>query len=686
MCRRPEYEEEGATLVLVALVISVVFIAAAMVIDLSIVRQNRQDDKSATDFAAAAGIRGLNDGSGRVNIWEGICAARDFLLANNTELSPLTAVDSAGSPITDPCSAPPTEYCDDPSDSKTFLGLADNGRLRVRIHNGYNLSPTSVSSLPGSSFSEDANEYVGDEGVNPCEHLAVIIEESEEATFGGIAGRSSYRTVIRSVARLEIGDRGLSTAALVLLEQTTCKAIEIEGGSNASVTIDGVGSSPGIIHSDSDGSACLDDYIFSVGVNSVTSPKIIAGSAKGPNTAGVWEPGLLTAYALRPDVEGANPGSTYDAATTPRKVCAERDPIAYPTDCTATDPVTGGLPSDNDRVTRTPADDRYLNAANVLLESIDEWTDANRPANTTVPTDADYWRMIEDCNNPPATPVSDVRVFVNCKGGQWKGKGFIFTDSVREIVVDGYLVLEGGDLVMGSPDTVYIGGATGQPGIRTAGSGARLSINTGELTPTIDCDTRQSYLFDNGLLTTDRTKVVVGTGGLQTEGNLGQIRMCATSLFFVDNTHVSPTHGAPDGPCPIGESMPSAPYANGCKGNITVKGTASVDWSAPNVTEGDPSPYFDDFEDLAFWTETHIGNTIEGSGLVELAGIFYTPNADPFRVAGEKDDSGVSKFDLRDSQFWTRKLQVAGGGDLVLAPQPKNAIQIPVLGGFTLVR
>lgn len=676
--RRSADGERGATLIIIALVITALFVITALVVDLSFVRQNRQADKSATDFAAAAGIRALNDGSGQIRVWKGICAARDFLIANNDELNPLTPVKADGSVLVpDPCSSPDgTVSCGGPATWGTYRGIADGGRIRVTIQNGY--------ALPDSKFPEDASEYAGDTA-DPCEQLAVIVEEHEDASFGGVVGSTGHDTTIRSVGRLELGNTGLAPAALVLLEQTGCKAIEIEGGSNASVTIDGVGSSPGMIHSDSDGSMCSGDHIFSVGVSSVTSPKIIAGSATAANAAGDFEPGAITAYALKPGVEGAKPEATYDPSTTPKKVCAERDPTVFPTDCTATSPVRGALPSDNDLVTRAPADGRYLDALNTLLGSIDAWTDSSPPP-TSGPNP---WRIITECNSPPpaTSPLVEPRIFISCNGGEWKAKGFTFDDTVRHMVVDGHVVLEGGELIMGSPDTVYIRGTAGQPGIRTAGSAAKLSINTSALTPTVDCDARQSQLFSNGLLETKRTKVVVGTGGLETEGNNGELRLCATTLFFVDNTHAAgATFGTPSGPCEIKAVMPTAPYSNGCTGKITVKGTASVDWSAPNVTEGDPSPYFDQFEDLALWTETHIGNAIEGSGTVELAGIFFTPNADPFRIAGSEDASGIAKFDLKDAQFFTRKLQVSGGGDLVLAPQPRNAIQIPKLGGFALVR
>ena len=40
----------------------------------------------------------------------------------------------------------------------------------------------------------------------------------------------------------------------------------------------------------------------------------------------------------------------------------------------------------------------------------------------------------------------------------------------------------------------------------------------------------------------------------------------------------------------------------------------------------------------------------------------------------------------RTAQFITRRLEVAGNGTLLMRPESQNAVQIPVIGGFGLVR
>ncbi|MET0729253.1 MAG: hypothetical protein ABWZ76_13240 [Acidimicrobiales bacterium] len=65
---------------------------------------------------------------------------------------------------------------------------------------------------------------------------------------------------------------------------------------------------------------------------------------------------------------------------------------------------------------------------------------------------------------------------------------------------------------------------------------------------------------------------------------------------------------------------------------------------------------------------------------MRLAGIFFTPNADPFKVGGN------GAYDITDAQFITRRLEVVGNGTLLMHPQPQNAVQVPVFGDFSLVR
>lgn len=633
--------ERGVTLILVALSIVALFTITAIVLDLSVVRQNRQADKSATDFAAAAGIRALGDTNGKIRVWKGICAARDYLQANNDELSTLTHVASNGIPIPDPCTTSllPGPICGAPATWGTYRGLADGGRIRVTIQNGYDLG--------ASGFAEDSAEYAADAGTDPCEHLAVIIEEREDGFFGGIVGSGGHTTTIRSVARLE-QDPGLRvTAALVLLERTECNALGIGGATTDGVLVRGSGTSPGTIHSDSDGtgSSCnSSNTIFDV--NGSGTQQIRAMRALLP--VGSEAPGQITAV-------GAS--SPHVSAPSPEQVCAQ----LTATQCLGIPATGGGGVTSNDLVTRSVADDRYLEPVRdrvTLSTARFGWTLAQADANgyTTVAQGpgADFPCPNADTTFTSATHGS--QIWIDCNN--FGNRSSTFDGSVEHVVIKGGLSISGSNRVVrfDDPTTVFIEGD-----VSLSSPTAALRVND---------DTAVSCAARYTAAPSARTELVIG-GSLTTNGGL--FRACQTTLIM--------TNGS-GGDCPIPATSGTAPGSNTCDGNISSAGGSVVDWSAPNLNDvTSPSDTeLENLEDLAFWTETSSGLSLQGNGNLTLAGIFFTPNADPFRIAGGGTKSAA------DAQFLTRKLEVDGNGLLEMLPDPQNAIQITLLGGFSLIR
>ena len=64
---------------------------------------------------------------------------------------------------------------------------------------------------------------------------------------------------------------------------------------------------------------------------------------------------------------------------------------------------------------------------------------------------------------------------------------------------------------------------------------------------------------------------------------------------------------------------------------------------------------------------------------MSLSGIFFTPNANPFSIAGG------SPVDQQRAQFISHRLAISGGGSLNLAPDPDEFVQIPPVAG-SLIR
>lgn len=642
---------------LVALVLTVLVTIIALVIDLSLVRQNRQADKSATDFAAAAGIRSLDNGAGLVQVWKGICVARDYLVSNNSELASLTFADATWNPAplgADPCELPvlPPTICAAPGTWGTYRGIADGGRIRVTIQNGYDLT--------SSGFPEDADEYSGDSSGDPCDYLAVIIEESEDAAFGGIVGSDGHTSTIRSVARLVRSGDPVSTAALVLLERTECNALQIEGGSGANVFVAGLGPDPGIIHADSlgNGSTCSSSStIFDV--NGASTPVIVAGRSQTP--VGSEAAGQIRSVALS-DAPGAN--TAYVAAAPPR-VCAQ----ILATDCVGAN--GGGPPTANDLVGRGPADERYRTHIISLRDEANTRFGWNAAA-----ANAAGFTEVSGAGCSAPIPAAATKIWVNCD--PFDGNGKVFGVNVQEVVVNGRLVVTSGVLQVASPTKFYVKGTTSASdyGIYLNGPGS-IRVNDGT---SVNCTAR--HIANSSAV----SRMVLGNGRLVVNGGPGStLRLCQTVVLLADSNASG---------CPIPTSDGVAPYDNSCRGNIRVGGQASVDWSAPNVNDvsAPTSAQLANFEDLALWSETKAcaqgepgcqdnhQHNVAGQGNLTMAGIFFTPNAAPFRVAGNGFQNTT------DAQFFTRRLQVAGQGQFRMSPQPQNAIGIPVLGGYTLVR
>jgi hypothetical protein len=222
-----------------------------------------------------------------------------------------------------------------------------------------------------------------------------------------------------------------------------------------------------------------------------------------------------------------------------------------------------------------------------------------------------------------------------------------------------------GTFAANQPAAIYIAGQTTGSGLAVNVSG-NFIVNDGGAgvcaTPT------------NGNPT---SKVVVRNGRLTVNGGAGAVlRMCQTAVVMADGWQLF--GGTPPTAWPTIDGQP--PFDNTFKGNITVGGQGTVDWTAPNsVTDQPAGPAeWAQLEDLTLWTEASDESSIGGQGTVHLAGVFALPNAKPFTLGG----IGSQNIDA-DAQFWTRRLRLAGQALLEMAPNPDDSI--PTLD-YILVR
>jgi hypothetical protein len=103
-------------------------------------------------------------------------------------------------------------------------------------------------------------------------------------------------------------------------------------------------------------------------------------------------------------------------------------------------------------------------------------------------------------------------------------------------------------------------------------------------------------------------------------------------------------------------------------GAVKDTGGSAPTWSPP--TEGP-------FSHLSLWSEKSDAYTINGGGGLDLTGVFFTPEANPFKITG---GGGVNQ---QHAQFISYHLTVSGSGALNMAPDP-NAVSIPPKAGVLI--
>ncbi len=632
--RARERSEGGAVALLVAVSLTLLLVAAAMVLDFGLIRFDKQINKAAADSAATAGGAALNQGDGVIRPWRGVCTAIAYLKANSTEMATMTGSykSGAGAVVSgDPClsgSALQNQQClpSQPSSWAWFSGSVDDGRLGVEVKSGY--------VLPDPAFADDTvlSTDKGDNGAGGCDQLAVVVTERQKPGFGSLATSSDLVTRIRSVART--GSESVSEApvALLLLERTSCQALAVNS-TNTRIDILGVGTSPGVIHADSLGSGTCgnsESVLFGKFPQGIVARKAPTGGA----------PGMITTTALS-GLPGAVPAKATDGAA---NVCAESG-----TACTA---ATGrGV------VGRAPVDRRYLAGVRSAMGLA-----STEYARTTASATSAGYRVISGgCGNfsPSAAEAAAAKVFVNCPGGITLNNSTFA--NATDVVFNGSVTIKSNQtLSLPSAVRVYVKGAAGGTGVSASGS---LSINQSSAST---CATRT---------TAPRARLVIGNGSF-TGGAQANFQMCHTSVLMAEGFTSA---------CPLPTSTTSpgtAPYTNSCRGFIDVGGGGAMDWTAPNlVTAKATQTDWDQLEDLALWTETSTGSRIGGGGILLVSGVYFLPNAQPFTLSGQGTQSNGA-----NAQFVARRLEASGQGTLIMKPNPNDVVTIPGLPTSGLVR
>lgn len=682
--RRRSAGDEGIVIVLIAMAMVAILIMAALVLDLSNVRNTRQGDKLIADTAAAAGLRDLAP-DGTALPWRGACSALNFLKANGAGSSlSVNFFDGdgpSGPALSDQCGN--TVECD-PSNKSTWAWItASFGSFRADIRTAY--------VTPDPTYPDDAGSYNLDDG-DPtrggCDQLAVIISNSDGTLFGGVAGATGYATGTRTVGRVLLGPDAPAAVALVLLEQTDCETLDYSG--SGSILVRGTEGRQGIIHADSSGepAECGSSDVVIEGNNTTSSgPQVRALSAPSDPTVH----GIITTYAgFLGRSNGASWTSTRVSASTEVWTCDPDSGSAGPSTCS--DGPTGAR-----RVTRQPADERYLAKvtdlrgeemapifASLAAGSIPSGYEAFTAAGGTCNPGGASTQTVGLAAGPGVTVVvPSGKLYIDCPNNSGPSSFTIGTNQqvilesgITEVVIDNTLGLAGnGVLDMRNVRKVTI--YNRQSAATAVSSGANLLVN---LNGYEDCAARQVAN------SAEVTEVVVRTGQVTTTGG-GSIRLCSTFVHLMGGSTTSdPRVSACTYPVPCVN-----PSNNGA---ISVGGSGTFEWTAPNTEDALPNVGSYRFEDLALWTESQCLATsaspasgLGGGGVIRMRGIYFLPNCGPTAGAGGFYVSGSSSGSIDfNAQLWTRKLRINGGPPFAMKANPDDSIPVDRFLGSGLVR
>lgn len=418
-------DEAGIYLILYAVLMMVLIAIAALVLDLSALRNDRREGRTMVDAAAAAGALEL----ARAFQADDACdEAWRYVLANRT--------DRTGT-IDPPNCSPLSGSCDSSTGERVRTGRAGPYSVKI-VHPVPDSSVYMVASLAGGDRSQATS---GIDGL-PCERFAVEITRERALSFASALGMARGTTTLHAVARAgEVASASADLPALVALRNAGCPAIYSHGYviAKASTT------KPGLIFADSlgTGASCATGYVF----DATSSGRIAAEST----AAGVeGRIGFVSSIA-----RGYNPpAAKYIGTLTQLEEQTTREPVDRAYHCGA---VLGGCRPPYTASTDGVADLLYpLNGPGIPL---------------TTPGYFPYPSPLDTCN--PAAPI----VF---PPGNWYIDCPVFTVTTAITFSSGNVVVNGA-LDVGANGTLTVNQSAALPAILAVRGALSTSANTAVL-------------------------------------------------------------------------------------------------------------------------------------------------------------------------------------------------------------
>lgn len=454
-----------------------------------------------------------------------------------------------------------------------------------------------------------------------CQRIGVEIRRNRTYTFARVLGFESGSTHVASVARIGPGSGTGELVPLLVLEPIACDALYTSGQGRVTVTDNAL--TPGYIVVDSDGSKTTNpnrcgnnSYTIDPhgGPSQTNQDWIRALPVPAPDSI----PSAILSYALSGQT-GANPAAAFNPDDLDDFIPApECDDLGS---CYRLFPEPIGA---TDRITRAPIDWRY----NCLASY------PNYPLDLSDPSAGGI--EVPGCPKAATRPsyVHELRsdlvlVTGNPEPGGYNVYGDDPTEScnlqasdldVGPLSGNWYVACPGGFSILNT--VTFASGNVVFEGPVSVGSSGTLTINSGA-----------NAADGSG---NDHVAVV----------RHGDFYKTAQANLYLPRTMLYLEDGAID--------------FGGGSGNLQ--------WTAPTgVGSGETQ-----FEDLALWSESSLQHNLGGQTGNHVEGTLFTPNADPFRLAGQS-----GQFQAK-AQFLTRRLLVTGQGEVQMAPDPDRVTLIPI--------
>jgi hypothetical protein len=646
MTARRGRSDDGVVLALVAVAMLALISVTALVVDMGQLRTVRRASQNVADLAALDAGYFLT-GRGGDAVTPNPRAACEAAL-NSVRLNS----NFPGS-ATYPCSSFPETATEDECTP------GDAGPVTA---GGYELSIRYP--VEDADIVDPAYGGPGKRDGKPCQRIQVSLSRNVTTAFAGFfdSGDRTVSAEATALGTVEIDPH--ATPAFLILERNRCDALLVNnvGGSSRGVIVrapaGGDENMPGLLHVDSDatGGNCSGSS-YALRASSLPDGTPSATVHDAPDGA----PGIISIYALR----NGN---------------AARAFASYPSGISHL-PTSGRISS------RKPMDDTYNPAVAPVISQIHAEA---RPAVMATGSPGVDHTTVSTCSGNVTSNAT--KVFVNCpsaggvisfpnathvvfSGNVSIGNGQSLTlPAATDVVVRGRLAAPQGTITMRAVRRLYVG-----DGITTGSQTSAIALNS---TTATDCT--------GGLSDEVRVAIFGGSNNPKALQLGSNAALCSTFVYIAGPTtqtayerHTVTSGGtncSPLLPCPKPLLPSGTPVYQHATASFSGHPSfdARIKWFAPNRISGEVEAGTRGVEDLALWMESSDTFQVSSNALLEGSGVFFMPNA-------HANMSSPTSATPRNAQFIARTLSL-NQGTLELRPVVTDAIQIPMVGGYGLIR